>query len=95
MTSILEYTYMTQVQKKKEEEKEMDFQEFAGKVAVGATGVALAAGMVAVGAALFADDKTKAKLAKDTQQAATNFRGFIEYVKKTAETTKKTIKEIV
>lgn len=49
-------------------------QEITEQVAVGASGIALVAGVIAIGATLLADDETRKRITGKTQQMFANLR---------------------
>jgi hypothetical protein len=71
-----------------------NIQEMAGKVAWGATGVALFSAAIAIGALLLTDKHTRGKITDDTAEAVSNIRRLIDFLKKTGEKTAQTIEEI-
>ncbi len=70
--------------------KNGDMQDLAGKIAIGATGVAITAAAVAIGAALLSDDKTRNKIVRDGRQAMDNFREAIYFIRRSVDQAKKT-----
>lgn len=83
---------MAQVLEKTSEEESM--QEIAGKVATAATGVALAAGIVAIGALVLSDEKTRQKITRETNQVFHNFGQLIQFIKKHGQPGSKFLKEL-
>jgi hypothetical protein len=69
-------------------------QDWAGKVAWGATGVALVSAVVAVGALLLTDKRTRTKITEDTTEAVSNIRKFIDFLRRASEKASQTIDEI-
>ncbi len=49
-------------------------QEITEQVAVGASGIALVAGVIAIGATLLADEETRKRITGKTQQMFSNLR---------------------
>jgi hypothetical protein len=69
-------------------------QDWAGKVAWGATGVALISAVVAVGALLLTDKRTRTKITEDTTEAVSNIRKLMDFLKKASEKATQTIDDI-
>lgn len=71
-----------------------NIQAVAGKVAWGATGVALTAAVVAVGALLLTDSKTRNKISGQTKEAVFNIRRLMEFLTKTGKKASETLEEL-
>lgn len=54
--------------------RDKNIEEYADTVAVNATRIAIFAGIVAVGATLFAGDKTRKKISEETRGVITSLR---------------------
>lgn len=76
----------------KPKRKDLDLESISGEVAIGATRVAIVAGIIAIGAAMLSNDKTREKVGQETKGFFDNLKTAINLFKtaqeKTAEFTK-------
>jgi hypothetical protein len=73
--------------------KNIDTEEMIDRVAIGATRVAMVAGVVALGAAFLAGPQTKQKIGRETTQAMESLRGLMQFFRVNAEKAQKHLEE--
>jgi hypothetical protein len=72
---------ITQNLSEKTKDLDMNIENFAGEVAIGATRITLIAGAIALGATLLSGEKTRNKIAQETKGLFDNLKGIVNVIK--------------